>query len=236
MMPLPIRYDKNTILSFDKISKMGRYYWINSKQHKLFSVCLVCVEGGGGGNQLNQLRYNPQPSHCLLSGLASLRAVQELGYVAQCDGRLQTGLQASGRQVPLATDICIGLADHSFRIHKYIAVQARHACNRRACVWTDVHKADNPRNPAIRVLNGLLLSIFHPLRLASFCAVFFHLQAFQLTEKQVSAHQCSGSGEYTSVLDGWLEGRLGAGEVSAGSGWRWWCREISPYYSIHPGQ
>lgn len=39
-----------------------------------------------------------------------------------------------------------------------------------------------------------------------------------------------------SVLDGWLEGRLGAGEVPAGGGRRWWRRQISPDYSVHPGQ
>lgn len=38
------------------------------------------------------------------------------------------------------------------------------------------------------------------------------------------------------VPDGWVEGRLGAGEVSAGGGWRWWCREICTNYPIHSGQ
>lgn len=39
-----------------------------------------------------------------------------------------------------------------------------------------------------------------------------------------------------SVLDGWLEGRLGAGEVPAGGGRRWRRRQISPDYPVHPGQ
>lgn len=39
-----------------------------------------------------------------------------------------------------------------------------------------------------------------------------------------------------SVLDGRLEGRLGAGEVSAGCGRRRRCREISPDHPVYPGQ
>lgn len=39
-----------------------------------------------------------------------------------------------------------------------------------------------------------------------------------------------------SVLDGWLEGRLGAGEVPAGGGRRWRRRQIGPDYPVHSGQ
>lgn len=39
-----------------------------------------------------------------------------------------------------------------------------------------------------------------------------------------------------SVLDGRLEGRLGAGEVSAGCGRRRRCRQISPDYPVYSGQ
>lgn len=120
-----------------------------------------------------------------------------------------------------------------------------------------VHRAD--LTPTTRFslffffLPAPIWAVFPPLLRSCVCVSLSPLQGlFSLQEREkkrkkwvFAAHWCSGSssssgvggGERSlSVPDGRLEGRLGAGEVSAGRGRRRRCREISPDYPVYSGQ